>query len=49
MPIIVTIKNSVIVILIRNLLYHFCKLHHLKLKIIYNEQTKLVTFKIEDE
>ena len=49
MVIIVKIKNSVICLLIRNLLYRFCKLYNLKLKIIYNEQTRIMTFKIEDK
>jgi len=41
-------KNDKRFLLIRNALYSFCKIHHTKLKIIYDEQTHLMTFKIED-
>jgi len=41
-------KNDERFLSIRNLLYKFCKVHDLKVKIIYDEQTRLMTFKIED-
>ena len=44
----VKFKNNTNLIHKRNLLYAFCKLHNLELKIVYDEKTRLMTFKIED-
>lgn len=41
-------RNDKRFLLIRNALYSFCKIHGLKVKIIYDELTHLMTFKIED-
>ena len=42
-------RNGKRFLLIRNALYSFCKIHDLKVKIMYNEKTHLMTFEIEDK
>jgi len=42
-------KNDENTLTLRNIIYKFCKLHHYKVKMTYEEQTRLVKFKIEDE
>lgn len=46
--IMVKFKNNQEFIRKRDLLYYFCMLHNLELKIIYDEKTHLMIFKIED-
>ena len=41
-------RNGRRFLLIRNALYSFCKIHDLKVKIMYNQKTHLMTFEIED-
>jgi hypothetical protein len=45
----VKFKNNQDFIQKRNLLYYFCKLHKLELKIVYDEKTRTMHFIIEEE
>lgn len=44
----VKFKNDQNFIRKRDLLYYFCMIHNLELKIVYEEKTHLMHFKIEE-